>query len=641
MKNTHNTDCINYRIDISGLRGIAVLAVLFYHTDISLFSGGYVGVDIFFVISGFLITNQLNYELEKKHTIDLQSFFLRRIRRLLPAFIFITLITSIFSFLIFTPSELRIYGASLVHASLSISNLYFYSESGYFNNDSKLNPLLHTWTLAVEEQFYIFWPLFLFLMAFRKNIIPIIALIMAAISLYASQKMVIEHNQAVFYLMPFRVFEFLIGASLVWLPKIKINSKIFNNIVFTLGLILIIYSIVNYNSQTIFPGFSALLPCLGAALCLYTGTTASARIILSNSIFEKIGLISYSLYLAHWPIIVFYKRYTGTAYLNSLEAILIIAMSTILALCMYLFIEKPFRNFKQKNHSFLIVVIISLFLSIYIGSSMWATEGWGWRSWVSKEIISTKVVKIGKEARFQIRKKLCELKGWDTCDKVVTGQINALIIGDSLAPDALNAFEKIFSNHNFSMSTLGGCPPHPDIFKITPASHPDRSECKTLNDKRYNEDYLKQFDYIVINLLYGWYKEEDLINYLKYLNSKKIKKVIVFGDYLKLTRNMDELINQFGYNEALIRDHIENPFIDEVSFSSRVKNEGYYFLSKKEVFCLGTCEIFDNNKVPFTYDKFHLSYEFASRISLKYTESINSYLNLSNYIDQGDNDSVK
>lgn len=621
------TTHINYRPDIDGLRAVAVLSVLFYHAGVPGFTGGYVGVDVFFVISGFLITRLLRSEIQKNGKVDFSSFYLRRVRRLLPAYTFIVIGTTLVAVWLFSPTELRNYGATLLHASLSVSNIYFYTQSGYFNAESALAPLLHTWSLGVEEQFYVIWPFLLLLLSRKKWLSPFFIILIGFVSLYFAQYLVESHNAAVFFLTPFRIFEFSIGAILAWLENEKFKPSVDKEFLLWLGIALIAISVLGYSEKTLFPGLSALLPCIGAALCIYSGSAKFSGIILRNKIFVGIGLISYSLYLAHWPLIVFYKHYTHNIEISNFASVKLVAISFAVAIFMYFLIERPFRKNSGKNGQFLFSCLVLTLLTSYLGASMWATGGWEWRKWASTGSISQEEVKAGMELRFQTRQRICQIKGWDVCDQLAVGKINALVIGDSHAVDALNAFEKIYPSHNYSMSTLGGCPPHHDIREITSANHPDRIDCLKLNNSRFDADYLKKFDYIVINVLFGWYTSEHLYEYLRFLKDNGIQKVIVLGDYLTLRKEMHELLSQYGYNQLRITQSVAEPLVDELEFKSRVNSLGYFFLSKRSEFCKnGSCDIFDSNRVPFTYDKHHLSYEFSVRIALNKRDDLNRYL---------------
>lgn len=618
-----------YRPDIDGLRTIAVLSVVLFHADFSLFKGGFVGVDIFFVISGYLITRILSQEIAQHQKIDFARFYLRRARRLLPALLFTLAATTIIAVSVLSSQSLQKYGASLFHSILSISNIYFFSESGYFDTDSHLKPLLHTWSLAVEEQFYIIWPLFLLPLITRNAPAKAMILLVGAISLIASQFAISTQPSAVFFLMPFRIFEFSIGASLVWLPHRQKGSDLVNNGILLIGLALIAYSVFLFDQNTVFPGFSAVVPCVGTALCIYANNPKLCGRLINNKIVVSIGLISYSLYLVHWPIVVFYKVLSPSPELLRHDKILITALSILVAAVMYFLIEKPFRKPQHSNVRFLATTfILSIFLC-YAGASMWAKNGWSWRPWISKTVLSNEQIKAGMDKRFDGRRSVCTAKGWATCDLPEPGKVNALIIGDSHAVDALNAFQALYPQQSFSVSEQGGCPPYADIESITLPTHPDREKCKELNLKRYDINYLKQYDYIVINVLYGWYTPEHLKTYLDYLNANGIHKVIVMGGYLVLKKDMSEILNEKGYNDAAVESWITDTKDIEPRLKQYTEKDGFLFLSKRATFCsFGNCKLYDDAGIPFTYDQHHLSYEFSRKIGTLNKTAINQFLDL-------------
>lgn len=616
----------SYRPEIDGLRAVAVLSVVLFHAGFSMFSGGFVGVDIFFVISGYLITRLLVAESHRHGRVNFANFYLRRARRLLPAMLFVLSFTTVVAIWLLSPLRLESYGASLIHAVLSFPNIYFYAEADYFDSASKLKPLLHTWSLGVEEQFYYVWPVLLAFLALRKLWAPIFVIIVGFISLYFCQVILSTNPDASFYLMPFRVYEFAIGAMLVWVRPPASENVFRKNIVLAIGFGMLIYSIFWFDYLTPFPGLNALLPCVGAALCIYAGDTKYLGVVLNNRVAVGLGLISYSLYLAHWPIIVFYTL-VSSGELRMVESALLFAASLLAAVFMYFLIEKPFRKVRQNNGQFLLICgFISIALA-YIGASMWANEGWGWRSWVGSGSLSSQAIKQGKNYRFHVRQKICEEKGWSVCDDLIDGKINVLIIGDSHAVDALNAFEKIFPEHNFSLSELGGCPPHRDIEAITQPSHPNRADCKRLNFKRFDKDYLLKFDYVVINVLFGWYSPDHLAEYLDFLKAQGVRKVIVFGDYFVLRQDMSEILINHGYDSNKVSDEIvESNDVDE-KIKVAADRHDYYFISKRDVFCAsGKCSFFDADKTPFTYDQHHLSYEFASRLAVNEKNALDKYL---------------
>lgn len=262
---------MQYRADIDGLRSIAIIPVVLYHAGVSLFRGGYVGVDVFFVISGYLITSILLEDIEKNR-FSLELFYFRRAKRIFPALFFLLFISYFLCYYLFVPEDFKRFAKSFVATLLFSSNIIFWRESGYFDINSELKPLLHTWSLSVEEQFYIFFPLFLYFMTkkLRKKLnLTIIAIF--AISLFISIWGVYNKPSATFYLLPTRAWELMLGAILAIGVLKPINTKFAREALSFFGFLLIVISIFFYDKNTLFPGYAALLPCLGTFLIIYTG----------------------------------------------------------------------------------------------------------------------------------------------------------------------------------------------------------------------------------------------------------------------------------------------------------------------------------------------------------------------------------
>lgn len=288
-----------YRPDIDGLRAVAVLGVILYHFEVWPFSGGFVGVDVFFVISGYLITGIIANDLQADR-FSILTFYQRRVRRILPALVACVAATSVAGLFILLPNELQDLGQSLIATALFASNIYFWSQSGYFAPAADTQPLLHTWSLAVEEQFYIAFPLILAAVWRwnRRALVPTL-LVLALLSLGVSAYQVQQAPQAAFYLSIGRGWELLVG-SLIALCRSHLD-KVPATCAW-LGLAAIVASLVGYNEQMPFPGLAALLPCLGAAAIIVSAPGTMVGNFLSSSPMRGIGLISYSLYLWHWPI---------------------------------------------------------------------------------------------------------------------------------------------------------------------------------------------------------------------------------------------------------------------------------------------------------------------------------------------------
>ncbi|ABS63524.1 acyltransferase 3 [Parvibaculum lavamentivorans DS-1] len=337
---------LKYRRDIDGLRCIAVLSVVLYHAGVPGITGGFVGVDIFFVISGYLITRILFDEVAEKR-FSLLNFYDRRIRRILPAYAAAAIAASLAAWFILPPGEMENYGARLASTAAFVSNFYFRMETDYFAPAAGDNPLLHTWSLSVEEQFYLLWPLAMALLAtsfflpFRRALVWLALGGSFALACYAA----VASPMAAFYYSPLRAWELLMGA-VIALGFMPVFERRTNEGLAWAGLALAIAPCFIYVSgQTIFPGLTALFPCLGAALIIISGrheTTAAGRLLSWRPV-VFIGLISYSLYLWHWPILVYTKIYLSRA-LTPVEIALALAVILAVSVASWHFIEKPFRG---------------------------------------------------------------------------------------------------------------------------------------------------------------------------------------------------------------------------------------------------------------------------------------------------------
>lgn len=333
-----------YRADIDGLRAIAVLAVIFFHTNVPGFSGGFVGVDIFFVISGFLITSIILKEINEEN-FSITRFYERRIRRIFPALFPVIAFSLVAGAYLFEADAFDEFGQSIIATTLFSSNILFGSDSGYFAAPSLQKPLLHTWSLAVEEQFYIFFPLALVLIhGFLKSRYLLWILIAITLSLGASIYGVYHYAGATFYLVPTRAWELLAGSILALGVLPDPSSAWLRNLLSITGLGLIIYSVGFYTEATLFPGYNAIAPVLGAWLVIYSnGEKAIVNKLLSMRPLVFIGLISYSLYLWHWPFAAF-ARYLMFRPFNAYDSAGIILVSLAVSILSWKYIEQPFRG---------------------------------------------------------------------------------------------------------------------------------------------------------------------------------------------------------------------------------------------------------------------------------------------------------
>lgn len=350
---------VSYRPDIDGLRAIAVMGVVAYHSGLPGIPGGFVGVDVFFVISGFLITGLLAAEFERSGSISFRSFFVRRIRRLIPALALVVTATLAIAAISMFPRELHRVGNAAQAVATLTANIHFrHFTGGYFDPSTDVMPLLHTWSLAVEEQYYLAWPV-LFLLTHRlwrpraggPHRTTIATLIAVAVASFIACLWMTKHDRlTAFYLTPYRAWEFALGALLSYASpylRDRLTARAGNTLL-VIGLIGILATMTLYDDRLAFPGAIALVPVLGSVATIAGGLASGARlptVILGNRIMVGIGLISYSLYLWHWPLLALARDYDlGN---RSLPRDLgIVALSVVLAWFTYRYIENPIRRHK-------------------------------------------------------------------------------------------------------------------------------------------------------------------------------------------------------------------------------------------------------------------------------------------------------
>jgi peptidoglycan/LPS O-acetylase OafA/YrhL len=330
-----------YRPDIDGLRAVAVTLVVLYHAFPDAMPGGFVGVDIFFVISGFLITGIIARELDQKR-FSLLGFYNRRIRRIFPALIVVLCTVLVLGWLWMLPAAYAQLSSDVFASAAFFANIALLLQSGYFDVEAAKKPLLHLWSLGIEEQFYLFWPLILMLAARLRLSLFAVASVIGLASFALNVTLIGSHPIATFYLPFTRAWELLAGAALAcgW---IKLNqSAIANNWRASLGILLVASAAAVLDTNNAFPGWWAVLPVLGGALLLSAPAAWGCRHVLASPVMVLIGLISYPLYLWHWPLLVFFAL-IKFAPLTLLERGLIVGLSIVLAWATYRFVEIPFR----------------------------------------------------------------------------------------------------------------------------------------------------------------------------------------------------------------------------------------------------------------------------------------------------------
>ena len=375
-----------YRRDIDGLRALAILPVLAFHSNIPGFSGGFVGVDLFFVISGFLITGIVAREVDSG-TFSLVRFYERRARRILPALLVMIAAVLVLAACLYLPDDFNSVPRSALMTLFFLANVWFFTKTGYFGGPAETMPLLHCWSLAVEEQFYVVFPLLLWICARfgQKRRWQIIALIAATSFALAWWKQA-DTDGFAFYLLPTRAWEMMAGSLLALAAPVPAIARAPRQWVAFAGLVLIVWSVTTYDSHTVFPGLAALPPVLGAALLIRFAPGTMVGKLLSTGPLVGIGLISYSVYLWHWPLIVF-AEYTQVRPLDGTQQLVIVAACFLAAWISWRFVERPFRDHRRINQRS-IFVYSAAGMAVVAGVSLAMLPLGGWTTRFSPPVLA-------------------------------------------------------------------------------------------------------------------------------------------------------------------------------------------------------------------------------------------------------------
>jgi peptidoglycan/LPS O-acetylase OafA/YrhL len=553
----HNSS-MRYRREIDGLRAIAVLPVIFFHAGFEAFRGGFVGVDVFFVISGYLITSIILSEMERG-VFSLSRFYERRARRILPALLLVMLACLPFAWMWLSRTDLEDFSQSLVAVSTFAANFLFWQESGYFDTAAELKPLLHTWSLAVEEQFYLLFPLFLlvcrrFDVRWTSVALGSVFMLSLASAVWASAAM----PAAAFYLLPTRCWELLLGASAVFIPRqhgVRHYGRAIGELGGWGGLALILYSVLRFDEGTTFPGLYALVPTVGALLVIVfaqAGTTVAA--LLGHRALVGLGLISYSAYLWHQPIFAFAKH-APVPDLTAGSFVFLSLLSFGLAYLTWRFIESPFRSEERVDRRWIVLLSLSgpaLFAGIGLAvlSNMEAIQRYktglmtetqrGFYSIVSEmDVVDDHFPRnagTGTEnaCRFNIK----------VIDPSVAARMNGcfrshgsgvLILGDSHAIDLFGSVLSRFDDRFVVGVTSAGCRPHTS-----------RPECQYASTIEFLRDHPGVFRHVIYEQA-GFYllldergRKGTRLMFSRLSLSQPVEGVMVDREHL--TRTLDYLL---------------------------------------------------------------------------------------------------
>ena len=642
-----------YRPEIDGLRAIAVMAVLLFHVDLSWVTGGYIGVDVFFVISGYLISRNIIESLDRQR-FTFKAFYLRRFRRLFPALVTTILLASCIAPAILLPEHLERFGWEAVSSFFSISNIYFWSQSGYFDLDADLKPLLHTWSLSIEEQFYLVWPAFLVLMSRINSRVAYCCLIttLGFVSLLAAEYFIsIGKTNSAFYLLPFRVIEFVIGMSAVLIER-EFSGRVFpegsntaefaSSILTATGLSLIVYACLNYTNETPFPGVSALWPCLGTAMVILSGRNIVAKIVLHNHAATFLGKISYSIYLVHWPLIVFYK-YRTTGALDAREQWVIVMVTIVLAYLMWRYVEQAFRfsqpasqaisraksafSRRKLDISMAPFVSITAACALTLSVSFIVTKG-TFIGGVKMTHLSAEDVTRGKKDRYKLLNTSCKIENIEGKFCHMERPIQALTFGDSHEPDGYNIWRTAYGdNPSLNIIRFGMNNHCVKYYLAEEKHHSDSTRCFERIAGLRTPEIVNKLDMVIYssNKPFSKSKNED---YNLFAAMKKVNpdlRIIILGGYLNTSKDCSYIYGLMGNSSHCGRGDflVYGPDKERAEFNKWKKRPFNEMLSPKiidkfSLLCVteGKCETSAAGK-PFTYDKHHLSFEFAQHIAEK------------------------
>ncbi|EMW0511787.1 acyltransferase [Enterobacter mori] len=469
---------IKYRADIDGLRAIAVLLVVLYHAKLPV-PGGFIGVDVFFVISGFLITMIMDKEI-REGRFTYSSFYTRRIKRLVPAFAFMLAILFFYCSYYLMPEDLLSFSKSAVLSLFGISNFYFFFNTNYFDS-SVSEPLLHTWSLSVEEQFYLFWP-FILMAIYKSKKSSVKVIIFAALfisSLLASQYYAINSKNMAYMMLPFRFFELMTGAIVA--IKFRTLSQAIGQYRATpfIGLALILASAFWLNDESIFPGFGALPACLGTAILLSSGFNAGwCNRLLTCSPVVYVGKVSYSWYLWHWPFIIL--AVYRDIQLTPLNAWTLVICSFLMASVSYHFVEQPFRKAKVSfPQAFGFIYAVPVIVACVFLNAMYETSGLKYR-------VEGLFNELDKSNEAQIVRSEC-------MDKMKVGNISECHLGVKKDnPDAImigDSFGNAYSGFVDVLAKNAGVMIHDTMRSATP-SLPDAFA--TMVNNKFSDQVAKE-----------------------------------------------------------------------------------------------------------------------------------------------------
>ncbi len=603
-----------YRPDIDGLRAVAVLIVLFFHTGISPLRGGFIGVDIFFVISGFLISRLISEEIAAGR-FSIARFYERRVRRIFPALIVTVALTLLIAPLLLFPVEMRTTALTGVTALSSFSNLYLLTSAGYFAADAASQPLIHTWSLGVEEQLYLVFPLMLGAMAGWGRVS--VAWMIVAVTLVSLGGCVIisyANRDFAYYFPLTRAWELLFGALLVYVPVPRL-PRLLREVVAAGSLVVILATAYKFHPGLAFPGFWAVFPCAAAAALIAVGGQGGSLVsrLLATGPAVWIGKISYSLYLWHWPILVYYLLCSGKA-LSIGEGCLLVLASIAAAFLSWRFVEQPFRKksvLATRGRLWLGAALS--YAAVCIGAGLFFYQATHLPQPLSEtnrlaSYLAYDDTPVYRRGQCFYIGYINGLKDYDraACLTPSTTQPNVLVVGDSHGAHMWSGLDAVMTGAHVMQATASGCKP-----VINPAGE---RGCTDLMHMVF-DDFIRQHRPDLLILSARWVDSDipDVIRTVEALKQAG-QRVVVFGPIVEYERPLPRLLAQIadGRDQGLLISgrKPEQANTDRL-MAKAVKNAGATYVSPYDFLCKSAdaaCKTLENS-VPVQWDYGHLTAE--------------------------------
>jgi peptidoglycan/LPS O-acetylase OafA/YrhL len=620
---------MRYRADIDGLRALAIIPVLFYHVGVPGFAGGFVGVDVFFVISGYLICGMIDADI-RSGSFSLGNFYKRRILRILPALFVMFLVTSILAYAYCLPVELEDYSRSLAGAVGSVSNIYFAATAGYFDAPAATKPLLHTWSLGVEEQFYLIAPL-LMLLAYRflPKHAKLLFAVLAVLSFAAALAVSYRNTTFVFYLTPFRAWELALGALLA-IGFFPVPATAFSrNICGATGMLLVLGAVVFGSASAPLLALTSLA-AIGAALLIASserGPSMAGRLLALRPI-VFMGLISYSLYLWHWPLIVFQRMgglLVADASSTTTELVLIV-VSTGIACLSWKFVELPFRSMaKGSSKAAVFGIASSAMLSAFALCGLVLIANGAPFRFPGRVVAIAAYLAYDPSTAF--RSGHCYLAtnrqhlDVHTCMTLDPKRPNYLLVGDSHAAHLWVGLRSAMPEVNIMQATASACRPI-----ILPVSMLDTRACPKLMQFVFN-DFLVHNKIDKVLLAASW-KDEDIPALSATLALLKLRgiDVIVLGPIVEYDSPLPRLLaDEILYNSPTTASAMRTRGIHERdrALNRIVTARGATYISVYDQVCHnGHCDEFAEGDVPMQFDAGHLTAEGSVEVGRRLSLSI-------------------